>query len=147
MWDVAELQTYKAIYDTAEKEEQLRKRAKLDIDNATDEAKKRIAEIEKRFMSAKNVPIKRLNNFRAAHKTAQEDAQNVEQSAENAVTQRSLRLPIVELREIEIGSYSSSSDAFQAMKARLEDARQACDRLANNRLARFFESFWWWGFW
>ncbi len=144
-WSDAELRSFKAVFETADREGDARREAKKMIEYTTVEAKKRIADIEKRFLRAKDVPIKRLNNFRAATTTAREEIASVEAATEAALAQRSLRIPNVEMAPIPWDTPANSNAAFEQLKESNAHARQLCHRLAEQPLSKFLESGWWWG--
>lgn len=144
-WDKAELRAYRAVHDTALQESKLRKNAEEQIAHVTQETKKRGVEIERGFLRAKDVPLKRLKKFRAANLQALQELDAVESSAEAALAQRSLRTPSVEPEEPALPNLKNSTKAFEQLQEAQQQARYHCDRLANNRLAKLFESVWWWG--
>ncbi len=143
-WDDAEMRSFKAVFETAEMEVNLRRQAKKSIETATAEAKKRIAEIERRFMHSKDVPIKRLNDFRATSLALLEELQQADGAADAALLQRSLRAPQVELGSLQLPACSTSSAALEQLQASVSAARQHIERLANHPAARFLGSATWW---
>ena len=145
-WDQAELDTYKAIFDTAEKEGKRRIAAKAMVGETQAEAKKRVADIERRFLQAKDVPLNRLKNFRAANKQMLDKLLGVEQAAANSLAQRSVGVPKVTIEPQTIDQPKNSNLAFEGLKESIEQAEKQCRHITHNRLANLFDSIWWWGF-
>ncbi|MEZ6136368.1 MAG: FtsK/SpoIIIE domain-containing protein [Pirellulaceae bacterium] len=143
-WDDAEMRSFKAVFETADREGQLRRAAKSAVDAATAEAKKRIADIEQRFLRSKDVPIKQLNAYRASNSQLLDELNHVEAEGEAALAQRSLRAPKVDTPELELPAVRTAAAAQQALKSAIGQAREHCHRLANHPVAKFFESVWWW---
>ncbi len=94
-WDDAELRSFKAVFETSTREGQLRADARKNCEQVNADAKKRMAEIEARFLRGKDVPIKRLHEFRTNNANFLNELQEVERAAENALAQQSLRAPEV----------------------------------------------------
>lgn len=141
-WDDAELRSFKAVFDTATKEGQLRTEARKRIDQATVEVKKRIADIDARFMKAKDVPIKFLHEYRAANLNMIGELLEVEQAADAALAQHSLRAPVDSGPAPHYAEPHSSKEALSNLRAAINDAKVHYDRLTNHPLIRFIESFW-----
>lgn len=142
-WDQAELRTYQAIFETAEKESKLRLNAKARIKETNDEAKKRITEIERRFLQAKEVPLKRLKNFRAGNQQLLEQLAAVEQATSQALTQRSMRAPSIEIPTPSIDRPKNSNRAVEAIKESIGTAQTHSRMITHNRLANLMGSAWW----
>ncbi len=143
-WDDAEMRSFKAVFDTAQREGNLRRTARQNVEQLNVEIKKRAAEIEKTFLRAKDVPIKRLNDFRTEAKELESQIHAIEQAAEAALVQRSLRVPEPNPHSPENLHAPDSNAAKQQLQAIIADARAACDRLTNHAMAKFFESAAWW---
>jgi DNA segregation ATPase FtsK/SpoIIIE, S-DNA-T family len=143
-WDDSEMRSFKAVFETAEKEALLVREAKQSADHATAEAKKRISAIDKRFLQSKDLPIKRLNAFRTTNAALLEELAQVEASVDAALTQRSLRIPNVEIPELELPRLKNSDAAIESLQACIAAARQHNHRLANHPASKFFSSIWWW---
>lgn len=144
-WDQAELLAYRAVVGTSEQEGKLRRRARQQIDLAAAEAKKRIEDIEKRFMRAKDVPIRKLNATRTRKQQTAHELHALEEAAQAALVHRSLGIPNEPPIEVEFTPPADSASALQLATVAVSQAERHCDRLTNNSLARFFESFWWLG--
>lgn len=144
-WSDAEMRSFKAVFETADREGDARRDAKSMIEYTTAEAKKRIADIEKRFLRGKDIPIKRLNNFRAATLAAKQEIASVEATTNAALAQRSLRIPNAEIAPMPWDAPANSNAAFEQLKVSLANARQLSQRLAEQPLSKFLESGWWWG--
>ena len=143
-WDDAELRSFKAVFETSAREGQLRADARKNSEQITIDAKKRIGEIEARFLRAKDVPIKRLHEFRANNLNFIGELIEIERSADAALAQHSLRAPAVEPPPLQFDQPQNSDDCLRMLRAAIADAKVHYDRLTNHRLVRFFESIWLW---
>lgn len=145
-WDNAEKMSYAAVFETAAQEKQLKATTEQLINEATAEAKKKISEVEKRFMRAKEKPLAKLRVFRTNNENAKKQLETIETAAESAITQRSLRIPKTETSSPPVSIPESSESALLRLQETIAAAETHCDRIANNPLAKFFDSIWWWGF-
>ncbi len=143
-WDDAELRSFKAVFETSAREGQLRSDARKHGEQIKVDAKKRIAEIEARFLRAKDVPIKRLHEFRANNLNFIGELLEVEQAAEAALAQHSLRAPTDQPPALKFEEPRNSDDCLRMLRAAIADAKVHYDRLTNHRLIRFFDSVWLW---
>lgn len=146
VWDHAELQTYRAIYETIDREKQQRRAAKAKIGEVVNEAQNRIQEIERRFLQAKEVPLKRLQNFRAANQGLHEKLTEVEESTQASLAQRSLAIPSEAADAEHWIEPSHSQEAFGQLKDILQKAQLQSEKIANNGLVRFVDSIAFWAF-
>ncbi len=156
-WDQQERIAYHAIRETSVREGKLRQEAKTKTDAVTNEAKQKIADIEKRFLRSKDVPLNRLKAFRSENKGALEKLTEVEHAARGALTRRGLSVPADPAgASASQQAFTSTPQPLHAQPANAESALAACrstidkvqvhcQRLNDNALARFFDSFWWWG--
>jgi DNA segregation ATPase FtsK/SpoIIIE, S-DNA-T family len=143
-WDDAELRSFKAVFETSTREGQMRIEARKRSEQITTEAKKRIADIENRFLRAKDIPIRRLHEFRASNLNFLGELIEVENAADAALAQHSLQVPRVELSELHFEQPKSSDDCLRQLRAAIADAKVHYDRLTNHPLIKFFESVWLW---
>ncbi len=143
-WDDAELRSFKAVFETSAREGQLRQDARKRSDQVTADAKKRVWEIEQRFLRAKEVPIKRLHEFRANNQNFIGELIEVERAADAALAQHSLRAPNVQPPELVFEKPQTSDECLRMLRAAIADAKVHYDRLTNHPLIRFFESVWLW---
>ncbi|MCR9295882.1 MAG: FtsK/SpoIIIE domain-containing protein [bacterium] len=143
-WDSAELQTFRAVYETAEKERQAKRAAKGKIESLTADAQKRIDAIDRQFLVKKEAPIKRLRNFRAANLALKEKLTAAENAAHTSLAQRSLNIPGSEHEPLAYPTPDTSARAYQQLQELVEEVDKQCQRVTNNRLANFFESFAFW---
>ena len=88
-WDDAEMRSFKAVFETSAREGQLRQDTRKRSDQVNADAKKRTAEIEQRFLRAKDVPIRRLHEFRANNLNFMGELIPVERAADGAQAQHS----------------------------------------------------------
>ena len=143
-WDDAELRSFKAVFETSAREGQLRSDARKNSEQVNIDAKKRIAEIEARFLRAKDVPIKRLHEFRANNLSFIGELLEIERAADAALAQHSLRAPKIEPDPLNFEEPKHADDCLRMLRAAIADAKVHYDRLTNHRLIRFFESIWLW---
>ncbi len=144
-WNDAELRAFKAVFETADREGAARREAKKMIEFTTSEVKKRIADIEQRFLRAKDVPLKRLNNYRTAMATANEEIANIYATTDTALAQRGLRIATSEKLEFAWKAPAGSDAALEQLREAITQAKHLSHRLVNQPLSKFFESIWWWG--
>lgn len=144
-WDDAELRSFKAIFETADRESHARREAKETIERATTEAKKRIADVEQRFLRAKDVPLKHLADARARLNAWKEELRVLESETEVALATRSIRLGTANVSEVPNTTQSTTQEAFGQIRSALDEAARHARRLQEQPLGKFFESFWWWG--
>lgn len=145
-WDDAEMRSFKAVFDTADREGFLRREARKQVEQLNAELKKRGVEIEQRFLKAKDVPIKRLNSFRAQNRELLEQLNSVEVAAVAALAGRGLRSPNGEPNLPEWKPPANSATAERELASALANAQASCKRLTNHPVAKFFESAAWWAF-
>ena len=147
-WDEAELATYKAIYDTAEKEKTLKAEAQTKVEQTTAEAQKKINEIDLKFRKLNEAPIQRLRKFRESNNSVNHRLAAIENQTASILTKRSLRLP--QRDELEGQSFvetlQTSKEAGEELNQVLSAAKQQADRITNNRLARFVDTTYFWVF-
>ena len=143
-WDDAELRSFKAVFETSTREGQLRVDARKNSEQINADAKKRVGEIEARFLRAKDVPIRRLHEFRANSSNFIGELLEVERAADAALAQHSLRAPTIEPSALEFDEPKNSDDCLRMLRAAIADAKVHYDRLTNHPLIRFFESIWLW---
>ncbi|MDX1928343.1 MAG: FtsK/SpoIIIE domain-containing protein [Pirellulaceae bacterium] len=143
-WDDAELRSFKAVFETSAREGQLRQDTRKRSEQVNIDAKKRMAEIEQRFLRAKDVPIRRLHEFRANNLNFMGELMEVERAAEAALAQHSLRAPSVQPPELHYEKPQTADDCLRLLRASIADAKVHYDRLTNHPLIRFFESIWLW---
>lgn len=143
-WDDAELRTFRAVFESAARENQLKIDTRKSCEQVTQEAKKRVSEIEARFLRAKDVPIRRLHEFRANNLNFIGEMMEVDAAADAALAQHSLSVPKYTLSEDSFAKPSTSDDCQRILRAEIADARVHYERLSNHPLARFFESAWIW---
>ncbi len=143
-WDDAELRSYKAVFETSSREGQLRIDARKRSEQITAEAKKRFADIEARFLRAKDIPIKRLHEFRANNLNFLGELLEVEKAADAALAQHSLRVPNVNTAELHLAPPRNSDECIRMLRAAIADAKVHYYRLTNHPLIKFFESLWLW---
>ncbi|MEM7475898.1 MAG: FtsK/SpoIIIE domain-containing protein [Planctomycetota bacterium] len=147
-WDQAELKTFKAIYETAEREKRLKSDAQAKIEHATQEAKKKISEIEAKFLKAKEAPLQRLRNFRNVNNDLKDKLGILENQAAAALAKRSLGVPHREDADHSgfISTLQTAREAYNEFTQAFEEAKQQADRITNNKLAKFVESAFFWIF-
>ncbi len=143
-WDDAELRSFKAVFETSAREGQLRQDTRKRSDEVNIDAKKRTAEIEQRFLRAKDVPIRRLHEYRANLLNFMGELIEVERAADTALAQHSLRAPSVEPPALHYEQPQNADDCLRMLRAAIADAKVHYDRLTNHPLIRFFESIWLW---
>jgi DNA segregation ATPase FtsK/SpoIIIE, S-DNA-T family len=143
-WDRAELQTYRAIYEIAERERRLKREARTKVEEATAEAQKRIELIDRRFMHAKEAPVKRLRNYRSTAQALKDRLTAADNAARTSLAQRSLAVPSTELSEIRFHPPGDSAEAFRQLQEIVEAAERQSRRITDSLLASFFDSV---GFW
>jgi DNA segregation ATPase FtsK/SpoIIIE, S-DNA-T family len=143
-WDDAELSTFKAVFETSSREGQMRAEARKSCDLVTQEAKKRVAEIEARFLRAKDVPIRRLHEFRANNLNFMGELLDVESAADAALAQMSIAVPKVTLEEFTSPTPTNSDECLRMLRAVIADAKIHYDHLTHHPLVKFFESIWIW---
>lgn len=143
-WDAQEMRAFSAVFATVDNERRLKREAKVLADDATAEAKKRIGEIEKRFLQAKDVPIKQLTAFRAKNSGLLEQLAGLENKVDSALASRSLSVPKHDVEVLPVDELEDSKAALEQLKSAIANCQTHTDRLANNKLAKFFESAGWW---
>lgn len=143
-WDDAELRSFKAVFETSTREGQLRQDTRKRSDQINIDAKKRISEIEQRFLRAKDVPIRRLHEFRANNLNFIGELIEVERAADAALAQHSLRAPNVQPSALHYEQPQTADESLRMLRAAIADAKVHYDRLVNHPLIRFFESIWLW---
>lgn len=143
-WDDAELRSFKAVFETSAREGQMRQDARKRSEQINIDAKKRISEIEQRFLRAKDVPIRRLHEYRANNLNFIGELVEVERAADAALAQHSLRAPAVQPPELHYEKPQNADDCLRMLRAAIADAKVHYDRLTNHPLIRFFESIWLW---
>jgi hypothetical protein len=143
-WDDAELRSFKAVFETSTREGQLRQDTRKRSDQVNVDAKKRISEIEQRFLRAKDVPIRRLHEYRANNLNFIGELIEVERAADAALAQHSLRVPSVQPPDLHSEQPQTADECLRMLRAAIADAKVHYDRLTNHPLIRFFESIWLW---
>ncbi|MEM8734566.1 MAG: hypothetical protein AAGG44_10115, partial [Planctomycetota bacterium] len=145
-WDHAELRSYKAIYDTAAREKQLKTEAQAKIDQAKVYAEKKAKSIERKFLKAKDKPLNRLRNFRNANNSLKDQLQQIEAGVQASLAKRSLSTPNVDsvAASPTPDAPSTSVEAFELLKSKVTETKKQADKITNNALAKFFDSI---GFW
>jgi DNA segregation ATPase FtsK/SpoIIIE, S-DNA-T family len=144
-WDDAELRAFKAVFETVDRENHARRETKEMIEHATNEAKKRIADVEQRFLRAKDAPLKQLAATRSKLADASEGLRLIESEVSTMLASRSLQIDPETMQQIPFQTPESSHAALTEIYAALEQARVHARRMDEQPLARFFESVWWWG--
>ncbi|QDV24290.1 FtsK/SpoIIIE domain-containing protein [Aureliella helgolandensis] len=142
-WDAAELRAYRAVHDTARKETALRKTADTQTADTKAEAKSRKVDIEQRFQKAREAPLTRFKNLQTAIAHRLHELSEIEREAENALAQRSIRLPDITLDPLPQPEITSSKVGFDLLTDAVTEARQYCNRIASHPLSKFVESGWW----
>ncbi len=143
-WDDAELSAFKAVHETSSREGMLRAEARKSCEVVNAEAKKRQSDIEARFLRAKDVPIKRLHEFRANNLNFLGELLDIEAASDTALAQLSLSAPKIQLPPIETHRPTTSDDALRLLRAMIADAKVHYQRLTHHPLVKFFESVWIW---
>lgn len=143
-WDAQEMRSFSAVFATIESERRLKREAKALAEDVTAEAKKRVSDIEKRFLQAKDVPVKQLNAFRAQNSSLMEQLAGLESTADSALASRSLSVPKHDVEVLPVEGLENAAAALQQVKHAIASCQTHCDRVANNKLAKFFESAGWW---
>ena len=136
-WDDAELRSFKAVFETSAREGQLRQDTRKRSDQVTIDAKKRISEIEQRFLRAKDVPIRRLHEFRANNLNFIGELIEVERAADAALAQHSLRAPSVQPPELNYEKPQTADDCLRMLRAAIADAKVHYDRLDQSSVDPF----------
>lgn len=147
-WDDAEMRAFKAVYDTSSREGSLRRQVRQKAEQLNADLKRRAQEIEQAFLRAKDVPIAKLNRFRARNQELLEQLEQVALETQTSLVKHSLTPPEVDLSPATMAALEitpADSDAAQrAMEFAVGEARSASARLANYPLAKFFNSPIWW---
>lgn len=148
-WDEAELRTYKAIYETAEREKKIKLESQARIDQATKEAQAKIHGFEKKFLKAKEKPLARLRKFRTANNQLGETIDALESSAQSSLTQNSLAIPNTDALdsatiEALLQPAETSTTAYEMLSAKIVESQKQCQRIVNSPLAKLFDSALFW---
>ncbi len=147
-WDDAEMRSFKAVHDTAGREGLLRRQARQQVEQLNRELKHRAYEIEQAFLRAKDLPIAKLNSFKARQRELLEQLESIALATQTSLVKHSLTPPEVDLSPATLAALETipaTADAAQrAVEHALDEAHSASARLANYPLAKFFNSPVWW---
>ncbi|RMF40220.1 MAG: hypothetical protein D6753_12140, partial [Planctomycetota bacterium] len=145
-WDAAELQTYKAIYDTQQHEDRLKSDARSGIEEIRHKAQQRVAQVEQSFAEAKAAAAQRQKDLTKQLSQLRQRIDAALQRIALVFTQNSLRMPAGQPPQEELGDCPGDLPAcLEEAQRSVEQAEQVSERLTRNPLARFFGSAWWWG--
>ncbi|MCC6511695.1 MAG: hypothetical protein IT423_21525 [Pirellulaceae bacterium] len=145
VWDDAERRAYKAVHGVAAEENRLRTEARRQGDELTAEAKKRIADVERRFMRSKDKTIAKLNKAKEQIEQIAGALAVVQQEAATLLAQRSMTLNVdTASRTFSDAAPVTSVDAIDRCKQKIQTARQVLHWMAHNQISRSIESIWFW---
>ena len=142
-WDAAERRAFQAVAGVANEEKQLRGGAKRQAEELTAEAKRRIADIEKRFLRSKDKTVARLGKLKEQIERLAGELAIVEQELASFLAQRSLR-PDVTTPEPLTTTPETAATAIDACWQEIGRSRELLQWLSNNRVSRTVESVWFW---
>lgn len=145
-WDHSEARTYASIFGTQSQEAKLRSATRHELEELTKEAKSRVSEIERRFLAAKDIPVKKLKETKTHNNNLHVSLQQVAQAADAFLAQHSLRQPNTNTPELSLDSIKNSAAALEKLKQVIADATHHQHRLANHPVTKLLGSIWWWLF-
>jgi DNA segregation ATPase FtsK/SpoIIIE, S-DNA-T family len=142
-WDDAELRTYRAVFETRNRERNIVATAKTDTEQVHAEAKTRVATIEKRFSHSLEQASQKLEHYRTQLDTVRRVIDKIEMDAEAALAKHSLRVsaPVATLSPIMV---RDSLQSLEQAKVAAVAAQQHVKRLENLPMANLFKSGLWW---
>lgn len=143
-WDEAELRAYIAVSQTAARQRQHRQETRREIDETTQEAQRRAANVERRFQTAIKIPRKRYQELKATGQRLFDELRQVAEAAGMALAQNSIRHPPVENNPPQVRSSHTADEALQNLRTAINDARHHQHRLSHHPQAMFLGSIWWW---
>ena len=145
VWDDAERRAFKAVDGVGKQEQRLRIDARKQGDELTNEAKSRIADVDRRFMRSKDKTIAKLNKTKAQIEQMAGALAVVQQEGNTLLAQRGLVLNVdTAQKTFTDGPPAKAADAIERCHGRIQHARELLHWMAHNRVTRSIESI---GFW
>ncbi len=145
VWDDAERRAFKAVDGFKTQEHRLRVDARRQGDELTNEAKNRIADIERRFMRSKDKTIAKLNKTKEQIEHMAGSLAVVQQEASTLLAQRGMVLNVdTSSRTLSGPAPVKAAEAIELCLAQIQHARGLLHWMAHNRVTRSIESV---GFW
>lgn len=142
-WDAAERRAFQAVVGVASEERHLRAETKRRSEEATAEAKRQVADIERRFLRSKDKTVAKLAKLKEQIERMAGELAIVEQATATFLTQRGVRpdaTPTPPLTNLP----ATAAMAIAACIEQIRRGRELLDRLADNRLSRIVDSVWFW---
>lgn len=142
-WDAAERRAFHAVTSTSSEERQVRADAKRQGDEATAEAKRRVADIEKRFLRSKDKTVAKLTKLKRRIERLAGELGIVEHETVTLLAQRGIN-PEPFSTSLPENLPASSLAAMAACQEQIALSRQLLQKLGENRLSRSIESVRFW---
>ncbi len=141
VWDDAERRAFKSADGARTQENRLRVDARRQGEELTNEAKKRIADVERRFMRSKDKTIAKLAKVKEQIEQIAGGLAVVQQEAVTLLAQRGMTLNVdTASRSFTDGPPAKAADAIERCHARIQHARELLHWMAHNRITRSIES-------
>ncbi len=145
VWDDAERRAFKSADGARTQENRLRVDARRQGEELTNEAKKRIADVERRFMRSKDKTIAKLAKVKEQIEQIAGGLAVVQQEAVTLLAQRGMTLNVdTASRSFTDGPPAKAADAIERCHARIQHARELLHWMAHNRITRSIESVSFW---
>ncbi len=142
-WDQVERRSFKTVTSVSAQESQLRIDSRKQSEELTNEAKNRIADIERRFMVSKDKTVARLNAVKEQIEQLAGQLAIVQQEVATFLAQRGITASLSEDAALDT-TPKTSSEAIGTCVEKIKRTRELLQWLAHNRISRTIESVWFW---
>lgn len=142
-WDEAERLAFEAAQAATTQEAALRALAKRQSDEFTAEVKKRIADIEKRFMISKDKAARKLGQLREQIERLAGELGLVEHEAATFLAQRGVSPPSPAHVQLDRPP-ATTAEAIVLCGQRIRHSRELLHHMMHHRILRSIESAWFW---
>lgn len=142
-WDDAERRAFHAVHSAAAQESSLRTDSRRQSDELTVQAKARIADIEKRFLRSKDKTVAKLSLLKEQIERLAGQLAIVEQETITFLAQRGVAVQPTQRARLEQPP-GTAAKTIELCTQQIVRSRQLLAALAQNRISRAIESFWFW---